>query len=63
MARAGIMQAETVRKNIVALIKGKELVKYTPLALEGALKLSLGKVRDRLSDTNSRSRTLMSLFF
>jgi apoptosis-inducing factor 2 len=46
MARAGMMQAEIVRENIVKLIQGKELVNYTPLALEGALKLSLGKVRD-----------------
>lgn len=44
MARAGMMQAEIVGGNIVALIKGKKLAEYTPLALEGALKLSLGKV-------------------
>jgi apoptosis-inducing factor 2 len=45
MARAGIMQAEVVRGNIVALIEGKKLAEYTSLALEGALKMSLGKVR------------------
>lgn len=45
MARAGMMQAEIVRGNILALINEKYLVEYTPLALEGALKLSLGKVR------------------
>jgi NADH dehydrogenase FAD-containing subunit len=54
MARAGMMQAEIVRGNIVALIKGKTLVDYKPLALEGALKLSLGKVR-----TCSRRPTLI----
>jgi NADH dehydrogenase FAD-containing subunit len=48
MARAGMMQAEIVCGNTVSLIKGKKLVEYTPLALEGALKLSLGKVRRHL---------------
>ncbi|KAG4429921.1 hypothetical protein IFR05_014599 [Cadophora sp. M221] len=43
-ARAGGAQAEIVRENIVALIKGKkELSDYVPSALEGSLKLSLGK--------------------
>ncbi|KAH7409393.1 oxidoreductase [Cadophora sp. MPI-SDFR-AT-0126] len=44
-ARAGGAQAEIVRGNIVALIqgKGKSLVDYVPSALEGSLKLSLGK--------------------
>lgn len=52
MARAGMMQADIVQRNIVALIKGKNLVDYTPLALEGALKLSLGKVRYSFSKFN-----------
>ncbi|KAK0110501.1 hypothetical protein ONS96_002110 [Cadophora gregata f. sp. sojae] len=44
-ARAGSAQAEIVRGNIVALIKGKKdkLVEYVPSVLEGLLKLSLGK--------------------
>ena len=45
MGRAGMMQAEIVCQNILAMIKGKKLDEYIPLALEGALKLSLGKVR------------------
>ncbi|KAH8656586.1 oxidoreductase [Tricladium varicosporioides] len=45
MARAGMMQAEIVRNNIASLISGKEkgLKEYKPMAMEGALKLSLGK--------------------
>ncbi|KAH6665721.1 putative amid-like NADH oxidoreductase [Halenospora varia] len=45
MARAGMMQAEIVRDNIAGLIAGKEkgLKEYKPMAMEGALKLSLGK--------------------
>jgi hypothetical protein len=45
MARAGMMQEEIVRENTVALIKRKKLAEYTSLALEGALKSSLDKVR------------------
>ena len=46
MGRAGMMQAEIVRANIVSLIHGKtELESYKPIPLEGGLKLSLGKVR------------------
>lgn len=44
MARAGLMQAEIVRGNIVALIKGKKLDDYVSVFAEGMLKLSLGKV-------------------
>ncbi len=44
MARAGMMQAEIVRSNIVAMIKGKNLNEYIPSPIEGALNLSLGKV-------------------
>jgi len=44
MARAGGFQAEVVRNNIIASIQGKRLVDYKPTALEGAIKLSLGKV-------------------
>ncbi|KAE9380356.1 putative amid-like NADH oxidoreductase [Stipitochalara longipes BDJ] len=43
MASAGMMQGEIVRENILALIRGVKLAEYTPLALEGALKLRLGK--------------------
>lgn len=49
MARAGGFQAEIVRQNILALIQGKKSVEYKPLALEGSIKLSLGKVREPLS--------------
>jgi NADH dehydrogenase FAD-containing subunit len=45
MGRAGMVQAEIVRANIASLIKNKEkLETYVPIPLEGALKLSLGKV-------------------
>jgi len=44
MARAGLMQAEIARNNIVALIRGKSLKDYVPVPLEASLKLSLGKV-------------------
>lgn len=44
MARAGLMQAEIVWGNIVALIKGKKLDDYVSVFAEGMLKLSLGKV-------------------
>ncbi|KAG9234417.1 putative AMID-like mitochondrial oxidoreductase [Amylocarpus encephaloides] len=44
MARAGMMHAEIVRANIVSLINGKgKLREYQTNALEGSLKLSLGK--------------------
>ena len=44
MARAGLVQSETVRANIVSLVKGKNsLQSYKPIPLEGTLKLSLGK--------------------
>ena len=47
MARAGMVQAEVVQRNIQRLIHGASdsLEVYTPNFLEGALKLSLGKVR------------------
>ena len=52
MARAGMMQAELVRENIVAYIEGTPLRKYSPiLAMEGILKLSLGKVSNALCFT------------
>lgn len=44
MARAGLLQAEVVRSNILSLIAGGKLKEYRPIALEGSLKLSLGKV-------------------
>jgi NADH dehydrogenase FAD-containing subunit len=44
VARAGLMQAEIVWGNIVALIKGKKLDDYVSVFAEGMLKLSLGKV-------------------
>ena len=45
MGRAGIMQAEIVRDNIMGLIAGKKtLKKYQPQLLEGILQLSLGMV-------------------
>lgn len=45
MARAGMVQADIVTTNILSLIKQKrKLALYQPIALEGALKLSLGKV-------------------
>lgn len=44
MARAGLLQAEVVRSNILSLIAGGRLKEYRPVALEGSLKLSLGKV-------------------
>lgn len=45
MARAGLFQAEIVRSNIISLIENKgPLLSYVPDAIEGALKLSLGKV-------------------
>lgn len=47
MARAGMVQAEIVRANIGSLIKRNTRLKaYEPIPLEGALKLSLGKVRE-----------------
>ena len=46
MARAGMMQAEVVRENILSQINGdKDLKKYeSVVGMEGILKLSLGKV-------------------
>lgn len=45
MARAGMIQAEIVRENILSLIKGEHPSKaYKPQPLEGSLKLSLGLV-------------------
>lgn len=44
MARAGMMQAEIVSANIVAMIHGRKLNQYMPNAIEGLLKLSLGLV-------------------
>jgi hypothetical protein len=58
MARAGMMQAEIMRENTVVLIKRKKLAEYTSLALEGALKLSLGKVED-IPKSNLRRRNLI----
>jgi hypothetical protein len=52
VARAGMMQIEILRRIIVALIKGNNLINYTPLALEGALKLSLWKARYSFSKFN-----------
>ena len=54
MARAGMMQAEIVRDNIVSQIKGsKKLRKYESLVgMEGILKLSLGKVRTPCTGEN-----------
>jgi NADH dehydrogenase FAD-containing subunit len=47
MARAGMVQAETVTTNILSLIKHKTRLESCALIpLEGALKLSLGRVRD-----------------
>ncbi len=50
MGRAGMMQAEIVTDNILSLINanastGKiaELKNYKPMAMEGAIKLGLGK--------------------
>ncbi|KAH7132273.1 hypothetical protein B0J11DRAFT_600698 [Dendryphion nanum] len=48
MARAGFFQSEIVVSNLLALIKGKnrELKQYKPdLAMEGSIKLTLGKSR------------------
>lgn len=60
MARAGMMQAEIVRDNIAGLIAGKEkgLKEYKPMAMEGALKLSLGKVSNVGSDATGLSHLL-----
>jgi NADH dehydrogenase FAD-containing subunit len=44
MARAGMMQAEIVCTNILALITGGNFRSYVPSPLESSLKLSLGKV-------------------
>ncbi|TVY16148.1 Fe-regulated protein 8, partial [Lachnellula arida] len=44
MARAGMVQADIVQGNILALIKGSTLKTYKPMSIEGSLKLSLGKV-------------------
>lgn len=38
-----MMQAEIVCSNICAIIAGKKLNEYKPMALEGALRLGLGK--------------------
>ncbi|KZF19397.1 putative amid-like NADH oxidoreductase [Xylona heveae TC161] len=44
MARAGLVQSEVVRENIVRLIKDKgNLKEYTPKSIEGTIKLTLGK--------------------
>lgn len=46
MARAGMFQAEVVQENISALIKGEQATKvYTPMDIEGSIKLTLGQVR------------------
>lgn len=52
MARAGMMQADIVRDNILRQIQGQNVLKkYEPLwAMEGILKLSLGKVGTTWSD-------------
>ncbi|KAK1762978.1 FAD/NAD(P)-binding domain-containing protein [Phialemonium atrogriseum] len=44
MARAGFMQAEVVCSNILSMINGEEPAEtYRPIAMEGAIKLTLGK--------------------
>jgi NADH dehydrogenase FAD-containing subunit len=46
MARAGMFQAEVVQENISVLIKGEQATKiYTPMDVEGSIKLTLGQVR------------------
>jgi NADH dehydrogenase FAD-containing subunit len=45
VAQARMKQAEVVQSNIMAIIKGKGLGSYVPEPLDGAIKLSLGKVR------------------
>lgn len=47
MARAGLVQADIVQGNILALINGRKLKTYKPMSIEGSLKLSLGKVSSR----------------
>ena len=50
------MQAEIVRENIIASITGSKLTEYKPMALEGSLKLGLGKV----SGLHKRQRNKMN---
>lgn len=51
MGRAGLMQAETVCSNILAMIDGKTPSEvYRSLALEGATKLTLGKVSNDMGN-------------
>ncbi|RFU24862.1 hypothetical protein B7463_g11476, partial [Scytalidium lignicola] len=46
-ARAALFQAEIVVQNILKLISGNSTLKtYTPIPLEGSLKLTLGKVNE-----------------
>ncbi|TVY44383.1 Fe-regulated protein [Lachnellula occidentalis] len=47
MARAGMVQADIVQRNILALINGRRLKAYKPMSIEGSLKLSPGKVSSR----------------
>jgi hypothetical protein len=47
MARAGLVQAQIVQHNILSLLRGNPdgLKHYVPEAMEGALSLTIGKVR------------------
>jgi NADH dehydrogenase FAD-containing subunit len=46
MARAGLAQADVVCDNIISMINGKSPKSiYSPIAAEGFIKLTLGKVR------------------
>ncbi|CAG8960263.1 hypothetical protein HYFRA_00012783, partial [Hymenoscyphus fraxineus] len=59
MARAGLFQAEVVRSNIIRLIAGRRLKEYKPMAMEGALKLTLGKVNILFCSICSATRLLI----
>jgi hypothetical protein len=51
MGRAASFQAEIVCQNIVAMIDSQEpRAIYKPIEAEGAIKLTLGKVRRQYSD-------------
>ena len=57
MARAGMVQAEVVQRNIIALIRGSHALEtYTPNFVEGVLKLSVGKVGHRFRSLDMRER-------
>ena len=63
MARAGLMQAEIVCANIISLIKGKKtttiLKQYVPHPVEGALKLSLGRVDNVIYTLDGKGGDIM----